>query len=63
MARFVTITTFAKLSEVSLDAIYKRIKRGKLKYSDLCEMSAIDLHKYSPGKFKHNKIVGSTMPS
>lgn len=53
MKRFVTIKTWAKLAGINRESVYKRIKSGKLAYSDYCEMPAIDLEEYPPGKRRH----------
>jgi hypothetical protein len=48
--RFVTISTWAKLAGVQRTSAYKLLKSGRLKYSPLCEMPAIDLTEYPPIK-------------
>lgn len=41
--RFVSITRYAQLCGISREAVYKRIKSGKAKTLDLCEVNVIDL--------------------
>lgn len=41
--RFVSITRYAELCGISREAVYKRIKSGKAKTLDLCEVNVIDL--------------------
>ena len=41
--RFVSITTYAKLVGITRPAVYKRIKSGKAKLLDDCEVPVIDL--------------------
>jgi hypothetical protein len=53
MNRFVTITTWAKLAGVKRESAYKRLKSGRLQYSAYCEMPAIDIEEFPPGKMRH----------
>ena len=41
--RFVSITRYAQLCGITREAVYKRIKSGKAKTLDLCEVPVIDL--------------------
>ena len=41
--RFVSITRYAQLCGISREAVYKRLKSGKAKTLDLCEVQVIDL--------------------
>lgn len=41
--RFVSITTYAKLSKISREAVYKRIKSGAATLFELSEQPLIDL--------------------
>jgi len=41
--RFVSITTYAKLVGITRPAVYKRIKSGKAKLLDDCEVPVIDM--------------------
>ena len=43
MNRFVSITTYAKICKISRPAVYKRIKSGKAKLLDDCEVPVIDM--------------------
>ena len=43
MKRFVSITTYAKICNISRPAVYKRIKSGKAKLLADCEVPVIDL--------------------
>lgn len=55
--RFVQINTYAKLCGVTVDAISKRILRGKLQVSEYCEMPAIDLEEYPPNRLKQKTTL------
>ena len=41
--RFVSITRYAQLCNITREAVYKRIKSGKAKLFELCEAPVIDL--------------------
>ena len=41
--RFVSITRYAQLCKISREAVYKRLKSGKAKTLDICEVKVIDL--------------------
>lgn len=41
--RFVSITRYAELCKISREAVYKRIKSGKARLLDICEVPVIDL--------------------
>lgn len=41
--RFVSITTYARLSNITREAVYKRIKSGAAKLFELSEQPLIDL--------------------
>lgn len=41
--RFVSITKYAKLCGITREAVYKRIKSGKTKLLDICEVPVVDL--------------------
>lgn len=43
MNRFISITTYAKICKISRPAVYKRIKSGKAKLLDDCEVPVIDM--------------------
>lgn len=51
--RFVSITTYAKMCGITRPAVYKRIKRGKAKLLDECEVPVIDLV-FSRGEYERN---------
>lgn len=51
--RFVSITTYAKLCKITRPAVYKRIKSGKAKLLDECEVPVIDLV-FSRGNHERN---------
>lgn len=56
MNRFLTIKSWAKLAGINRESAYKRIKSGKLKYSEHCEMPAIDIEEFPPNKLRHDFI-------
>lgn len=41
--RFVSITKYAKLCGITREAVYKRIKAGRTKLLDICEVPVVDL--------------------
>ncbi len=41
--RFVSITRYAEMCKISREAVYKRIKSGKTKLLDMCEVPVVDL--------------------
>jgi len=43
MNRFVSITTYSKICKITRPAVYKRIKSGKAKLLEQCEVPVIDL--------------------
>lgn len=53
MNRFVSISTYAKICKISRPAVYKRIKSGKAKLLEQCEVPVIDLA-FSRGKYERN---------
>ena len=53
MNRFITISTWAKLAGINRESVYKRIKKGSVKITDLCEHPLIDIEEYPPCKLKH----------
>lgn len=53
MNRFVSITTYAKICKITRPAVYKRIKSGKAKLLEQCEVPVIDLA-FSRGKYERN---------
>lgn len=53
MNRFVSITTYAKICKITRPAVYKRIKSGKAKLLDECEVPVIDLA-FSRGHYERN---------
>lgn len=56
MNRFITISSWAKLAGINRESVYKRIKAGTVKTSDLCEHPLIDIEIYPPCKLKHKHI-------
>ena len=57
MNRFVSITTYAKICKITRPAVYKRIKSGKAKLLDECEVPVIDLA-FSRGLYERNNWKG-----
>lgn len=55
--RFVSITTYARLSNITREAVYKRIKSGKAKLFELSEQPLIDLA-FSKGADQRNNWKG-----
>lgn len=53
MDRFVSITTYAKICNITRPAVYKRIKSGKAKLLEQCEVPVIDLS-LSMGNYERN---------
>ena len=53
MNRFVSISTYAKICKISRSAVYKRIKSGKAKLLNQCEVPVIDLA-FSLGHHERN---------
>ncbi len=53
MNRFVSITTYAKMCRITRPAVYKRIKSGRAKLLDQCEVPVIDLA-FSRGLHERN---------
>ena len=51
--RFVSITTYAKLCNISRESVYKRIKKGTAVLLEDCEVPVIDLA-YSRGEYVRN---------
>ena len=51
--RFVSITTYAKICKITRPAVYKRIKSGRAKLLDDCEVPVIDLA-FSRGHYERN---------
>jgi hypothetical protein len=41
--RFVSITKYAELCDITREAVYKRLKSGKAQTLDICEVPVIDL--------------------
>ena len=65
MNRFITISSWAKLAGINRESVYKRLKRGTVKVSDLCEHPLIDIELYPPYKSKnqHQPLPKSDLPS
>jgi hypothetical protein len=55
MQRFITISSWAKLAGINRESVYKRIKRGTVKTSELCEHPLIDIDFYPPCKLKYER--------
>ena len=53
MNRFVSITTYAKICKITRPAVYKRIKSGKARLLEQCEVPVIDLA-FSRGEYERN---------
>lgn len=51
--RYVSISTYAKICGITRPAVYKRIKSGKAKLLDECEVPVIDLE-FSRGNYQRN---------
>lgn len=51
--RYVSISTYAKIFGITRAAVYKRIKSGKAKLLDECEVPVIDLE-FSRGNYQRN---------
>ena len=62
--RFVSITRYAQLCGISREAVYKRLKSGKAKTLDLCEVQVIDLanSKGTDDRNKWNEIPEFKLP-
>lgn len=56
MTRFVTVTTWAKMAKINRVSAHKLIKSGSLEYSSYCEMPAIDLEEFPPGRIRHVSV-------
>lgn len=56
--RFVSITRYAQLCGISREAVYKRLKSGKAKTLDICEVQVIDLanSKGTDDRYNWNEI-------
>ncbi len=53
--RYLTVKTWAKEAGVTRAAVYAKIKRGTIKYSDGVEHNSIDTNDYAPRKdWNHN---------
>jgi hypothetical protein len=52
--RFVSITRYAQLYNITRQGVYRRIKSGKAHILDLCEVPVIDLA-FSKGTDDRNK--------
>ena len=55
MKRFVTIGSWAKLAGIQRESVYKRLKSGRIKISDICEHPLIDIEEYPPCRYKSVK--------
>jgi hypothetical protein len=53
MNRFVSISTYAKICKISRPAVYKRIKSGKARLLEQCEVPVIVLA-FSRGEYERN---------
>ena len=65
MKRFLSITTYAKICGITRPAVYKRIKSGKTKLLDDCEVPVVDMA-FSKGNCPRNDwqkiILAPVMP-
>lgn len=59
--RYVSITTYAKMCNISRESVYKRIKKGTAVLLNDCEVPVIDTFK-SKGKMQRNNLIDVTMP-